>query len=107
MDSTNKKTQEVCASQFSYLFTDLFDEKLVISNNSKVELSGHFHLLGGVIDGLQMACQCYAHLPCLGGVLDRGAAAGRAEGWTNQIHCLLASANSHLALIYQGAEMGN
>lgn len=53
-----------------------------------------------------MACQCYAHLPCLGGVLDRGAGAGRAEGWTNQIHCLLASANSHLALIYQGAEMG-
>uniref|UniRef100_H2SWC4 Proline, glutamate and leucine rich protein 1 n=1 Tax=Takifugu rubripes TaxID=31033 RepID=H2SWC4_TAKRU len=53
----------------------------------------------------EMACQCYAHLPCLGGVLDRGAGAGRAEGWTNQIHCLLASANSHLALIYQGAEM--
>lgn len=53
-----------------------------------------------------MACQCYAHLPSLGGVLDRGAGAGRAEGWTNQIHCLLASANSHLALIYQGAEMG-
>lgn len=53
-----------------------------------------------------MACQCYAHLPCLGGVLDRGAGAGRAEGWTNQIHGLLASANSHLALIYQGAEMG-
>lgn len=53
-----------------------------------------------------MACQCYAHLPCLGGVLDRGAGVGRAEGWTNQIHCLLASANSHLALIYQGAEMG-
>lgn len=53
-----------------------------------------------------MACQCYAHLPCLGGVLDRGVGAGRGEGWTNQIHCLLASANSHLALIYQGAEMG-
>lgn len=54
----------------------------------------------------QMACQCYSHLPCLGGLLDRGVGAGRAEGWTNQIHCLLASASNQLAQIYQGAEMG-
>uniref|UniRef100_A0A669DES8 Proline-, glutamic acid- and leucine-rich protein 1 n=1 Tax=Oreochromis niloticus TaxID=8128 RepID=A0A669DES8_ORENI len=52
----------------------------------------------------EMACQCYGRLPCLGGVLDRGVGAGRAEGWTNQIHCLLASANSLLAQLYQGSE---
>ncbi|XP_035004675.1 proline-, glutamic acid- and leucine-rich protein 1 [Hippoglossus stenolepis] len=52
-----------------------------------------------------MACQCYGRLPCLGGLLDRGMGAGRAEGWTNQIHCLLASANGLLAQIYQGSEM--
>ncbi|XP_039465175.1 proline-, glutamic acid- and leucine-rich protein 1 isoform X2 [Oreochromis aureus] len=52
----------------------------------------------------EMACQCYSRLPCLGGVLDRGVGAGRAEGWTNQIHCLLASANSLLAQLYQGSE---
>ncbi|XP_036968318.1 proline-, glutamic acid- and leucine-rich protein 1 [Acanthopagrus latus] len=52
----------------------------------------------------EMACQCYGHLPCLGGLLDRGVGAGRAEGWTNQIHCLLASANGQLAQIYQGSE---
>uniref|UniRef100_A0A3P8SUN3 Proline, glutamate and leucine rich protein 1 n=1 Tax=Amphiprion percula TaxID=161767 RepID=A0A3P8SUN3_AMPPE len=52
----------------------------------------------------EMACQCYGRLPCLGGLLDRGVGAGRAEGWTNQIHCLLASANALLAQIYQGAE---
>lgn len=54
----------------------------------------------------QMACQCYGRLPCLGGVLDRGVGAGRAEGWTNQIHCLLASANGLLAQLYQGSETG-
>uniref|UniRef100_A0A3B4GKZ7 Proline-, glutamic acid- and leucine-rich protein 1 n=1 Tax=Pundamilia nyererei TaxID=303518 RepID=A0A3B4GKZ7_9CICH len=52
----------------------------------------------------EMACQCYGRLPCLGGVLDRGVGAGRAEGWTNQIHCLLASANGLLAQLYQGSE---
>ncbi|XP_029382531.1 proline-, glutamic acid- and leucine-rich protein 1 [Echeneis naucrates] len=52
----------------------------------------------------EMACQCYGCLPCLGGLLDRGVGAGRAEGWTNQIHCLLASANGLLAQIYQGSE---
>ncbi|XP_074478980.1 proline-, glutamic acid- and leucine-rich protein 1 [Sebastes fasciatus] len=52
----------------------------------------------------EMACQCYGRLPCLGGLLDRGVSAGRAEGWTNQIHCLLASANGLLAQIYQGSE---
>lgn len=53
-----------------------------------------------------MACQCYGCLPCLGGLLDRGVGAGRAEGWTSQIHCLLASANGQLAQIYQGSETG-
>ncbi|KAM7365938.1 hypothetical protein PAMP_015415 [Pampus punctatissimus] len=52
----------------------------------------------------EMACQCYGHLPCLGGLLDRGVGAGRAEGWTSQIHCLLASANGLLSEIYQGSE---
>ncbi|KAK5876170.1 hypothetical protein CesoFtcFv8_027167 [Champsocephalus esox] len=52
----------------------------------------------------EMACQCYGRLPSLGGLLDRGVSAGRAEGWTNQIHCLLASANSLLAQIYHGSE---
>ncbi|XP_030017912.1 proline-, glutamic acid- and leucine-rich protein 1 [Sphaeramia orbicularis] len=52
----------------------------------------------------EMACQCYGRLPCLGGLLDRAAGAGRAEGWTNQIHCLLASANGLLDQIYQGSE---
>ncbi|XP_008286591.1 proline-, glutamic acid- and leucine-rich protein 1 isoform X1 [Stegastes partitus] len=52
----------------------------------------------------EVACQCYGRLPCLGGLLDRGVGAGRAEGWTNQIHCLLATANGLLAQIYQGAE---
>ncbi|TNN73642.1 Proline-, glutamic acid- and leucine-rich protein 1 [Liparis tanakae] len=50
---------------------------------------------------LRMACLCYSRLPCLGGLLDRGVGAGRAEGWTNQIHCLLASADGLLAQIYQ------
>uniref|UniRef100_A0A8D0A9T3 Proline, glutamate and leucine rich protein 1 n=1 Tax=Sander lucioperca TaxID=283035 RepID=A0A8D0A9T3_SANLU len=54
----------------------------------------------------EMACLCYGHLPCLGGLLDRGVGAGRAEGWTNQIHCLLASANGLLAQLYQGSESG-
>ncbi|XP_028284863.1 proline-, glutamic acid- and leucine-rich protein 1 [Parambassis ranga] len=52
----------------------------------------------------EMACQCYGRLPCLGGLLDRGVGTGRAESWTNQIHCLLASANGLLAQIYQGSE---
>nr|XP_033507521.1 proline-, glutamic acid- and leucine-rich protein 1 [Epinephelus lanceolatus] len=52
----------------------------------------------------ETACLCYGRLPCLGGLLDRGVGAGRAEGWTNQIHCLLASANGLLAQIYQGSE---
>lgn len=53
-----------------------------------------------------MACQCYGRLPCLGGLVDRGVGAGRAEVWTNQIHSLLATANSQLTQIYQGAETG-
>ncbi|XP_047464696.1 proline-, glutamic acid- and leucine-rich protein 1 [Mugil cephalus] len=52
----------------------------------------------------EMACQCYGHLPCLGGLLDRGVGAGRAEAWTNQIHCLLASASDLLTQLYQGSE---
>ncbi|XP_013884895.1 proline-, glutamic acid- and leucine-rich protein 1 [Austrofundulus limnaeus] len=52
----------------------------------------------------EVACQGYSHLPCLGGLLDKAGNVGRAEGWTKQIHCLLASANSLLAQIYQGSE---
>ncbi|KAM9313689.1 proline-, glutamic acid- and leucine-rich protein 1 isoform 2-T2 [Pholidichthys leucotaenia] len=52
----------------------------------------------------EMACQCYGRLPCLGGLLDRGVAGGRADGWTNQIHCLLATASGLLAQIYQETE---
>ncbi|XP_062300262.1 proline-, glutamic acid- and leucine-rich protein 1 [Scomber scombrus] len=52
----------------------------------------------------EMACQCYGRLPCLGGLLDRGVGAGRAEGWTSQIHCLLTSANGLLSQIYQSSE---
>ncbi|XP_041840759.1 proline-, glutamic acid- and leucine-rich protein 1 isoform X2 [Melanotaenia boesemani] len=52
----------------------------------------------------EMACQCYSRLPCLGGVLDRSVGVGRAESWTYQVHCLLASANGLLAQIYQGSE---
>ncbi|XP_068611803.1 proline-, glutamic acid- and leucine-rich protein 1 [Brachionichthys hirsutus] len=54
----------------------------------------------------QLACQCYSRLPCLGGLLDRGVGAGRAEGWTNHIHCLLATANGQLAQMYQDSETG-
>uniref|UniRef100_A0A3B5L4I5 Uncharacterized protein n=1 Tax=Xiphophorus couchianus TaxID=32473 RepID=A0A3B5L4I5_9TELE len=54
----------------------------------------------------EMACQGYSLLPCLGGLADRSAGTGRAEGWTNQIQCLLASANGILAQIYQGSETG-
>ncbi|XP_065104881.1 proline-, glutamic acid- and leucine-rich protein 1 [Paramisgurnus dabryanus] len=52
----------------------------------------------------EIACECYGRLPCLGGVLDRGGGGHRAEGWTNQLHCLLASANSMIGQLYQGAE---
>lgn len=52
----------------------------------------------------EVACECYGRLPCLGGVLERGGGGRRAEGWTNQLHCLLASANSILGQLYQGAE---
>ncbi|KAJ3582667.1 hypothetical protein NHX12_000351 [Muraenolepis orangiensis] len=51
----------------------------------------------------QMACECYGRLPCLGGVPER-VGTSRSEAWANQLHCLLASANSTLAQIYQGAE---
>ncbi|KAK9971521.1 hypothetical protein ABG768_024883 [Culter alburnus] len=52
----------------------------------------------------EVACECYGRLPCLGGVLERGGGGHRAEGWTNQLHCLLASANSILGQLYQGTE---
>ncbi|XP_030635831.1 proline-, glutamic acid- and leucine-rich protein 1 [Chanos chanos] len=52
----------------------------------------------------EIASECYGRLPCLGGVLERGGGGRRAEGWTNQLHCLLASANSLLGQLYQGAE---
>lgn len=55
---------------------------------------------------LQVACECYGRLPCLGGVLERGGGGRRAEGWTNQIHCLLASANGMLAQLYHSSESG-
>ncbi|KAG7280420.1 hypothetical protein CRUP_028160 [Coryphaenoides rupestris] len=47
---------------------------------------------------LRVACGCYGQLPCLGGVLERGLGTSRAEAWANQLHCLLASANSTLRL---------
>uniref|UniRef100_A0A4W5MDN7 Proline-, glutamic acid- and leucine-rich protein 1 n=1 Tax=Hucho hucho TaxID=62062 RepID=A0A4W5MDN7_9TELE len=53
----------------------------------------------------EVACECYGRLPCLGGVLERGGGGRRAEGWTNQLHCLLASANGMLAQLYQGTEL--
>ncbi|XP_050969976.1 LOW QUALITY PROTEIN: proline-, glutamic acid- and leucine-rich protein 1 [Labeo rohita] len=52
----------------------------------------------------EVACECYGRLPCLGGVLERGGGGRRAEGWTNHLHCLLASANGMLGQLYQGAE---
>ncbi|XP_070291207.1 proline-, glutamic acid- and leucine-rich protein 1 [Salvelinus sp. IW2-2015] len=52
----------------------------------------------------EVACECYGHLTCLGGVVERGGGGRRAEGWTNQLHCLLASANGILAQLYQGSE---
>ncbi|KAJ8007752.1 hypothetical protein DPEC_G00097470 [Dallia pectoralis] len=52
----------------------------------------------------EVSCECYGRLPCLGGVLERGGGGRRAEGWTNQLHCLLASANGLLAQLYQGSE---
>ncbi|XP_059384828.1 proline-, glutamic acid- and leucine-rich protein 1 [Carassius carassius] len=52
----------------------------------------------------EVACECYGRLPCLSGVLERGGGGRRAEGWTNQLHCLLASANGMLGQLYQVAE---
>ncbi|XP_056124622.1 proline-, glutamic acid- and leucine-rich protein 1 isoform X1 [Rhinichthys klamathensis goyatoka] len=52
----------------------------------------------------EVACECYGRLPCLGGVLERGGGGHKAEGWTNQLHGLLASANSILGQLYQGTE---
>ncbi|XP_072543825.1 proline-, glutamic acid- and leucine-rich protein 1 isoform X2 [Salminus brasiliensis] len=52
----------------------------------------------------EVASECYGRLACLGGVLERGGGGRRAEGWTNQLHCLLASANSILGQLYQGVE---
>uniref|UniRef100_A0A4W5RM09 Proline-, glutamic acid- and leucine-rich protein 1 n=1 Tax=Hucho hucho TaxID=62062 RepID=A0A4W5RM09_9TELE len=52
----------------------------------------------------EVACECYGRLTCLGGVVERGGGGRRAEGWTNQLHCLLASANGILAQLYQGSE---
>ncbi|KAJ8282020.1 hypothetical protein COCON_G00045390 [Conger conger] len=52
----------------------------------------------------EVASECYGRLPCLGGVLERGGGGRRAEGWTNQLHCLLASAHATLSQLYQGVE---
>ncbi|KAJ8254840.1 hypothetical protein GJAV_G00197920 [Gymnothorax javanicus] len=52
----------------------------------------------------EVASKCYGHLPCLGGVLERGGGGRRVDGWTNQLHCLLASAHGTLGQLYQGAE---
>ncbi|XP_045578546.1 proline-, glutamic acid- and leucine-rich protein 1-like [Salmo salar] len=52
----------------------------------------------------EVACECYGRLTRLGGVVERGGGGCRAEGWTNQLHCLLASANAILAKLYQGSE---
>ncbi|KAG5852121.1 proline-, glutamic acid- and leucine-rich protein 1 [Anguilla anguilla] len=52
----------------------------------------------------EVASECYGRLPCLGGVLERGGGGRRAEGWANQLHCLLASAHNILSQLYQGAE---
>ncbi|XP_026072146.1 proline-, glutamic acid- and leucine-rich protein 1-like isoform X2 [Carassius auratus] len=49
----------------------------------------------------EVACESFGRLPCLGGVLERGGGGRRAEGWTNQLHCLLASASSMLGQLYQ------
>ncbi|XP_057709881.1 proline-, glutamic acid- and leucine-rich protein 1 [Corythoichthys intestinalis] len=51
----------------------------------------------------EMACRCYGRLPCLGGLTDR-AGAGRADRWTDQVHCLLASANAVLSHLYRSSE---
>ncbi|XP_066537831.1 proline-, glutamic acid- and leucine-rich protein 1 [Hoplias malabaricus] len=52
----------------------------------------------------EVACECYGRLPCLGGMLERGGGGRRAEGWTNQVHCLLASASGILGQLYQDIE---
>ncbi|XP_059365307.1 proline-, glutamic acid- and leucine-rich protein 1-like [Carassius carassius] len=52
----------------------------------------------------EVACESFGRLPCLGGVLERGGGGRRAESWTNQLHCFLASASSILGQLYQGAE---
>ncbi|XP_077445797.1 proline-, glutamic acid- and leucine-rich protein 1 [Stigmatopora argus] len=51
----------------------------------------------------EMACRCFGRLPSLGGLNDR-AGAGRADRWTDQVHCLLASANVVLSHLYQDPE---
>ncbi|XP_077401450.1 proline-, glutamic acid- and leucine-rich protein 1 [Vanacampus margaritifer] len=52
----------------------------------------------------EMACQCYGRLPSLGGLTDRASGAGRTHRWSDQVHCLLASANGVLSHLYQGSE---
>uniref|UniRef100_A0AAZ3SMX1 Uncharacterized protein n=1 Tax=Oncorhynchus tshawytscha TaxID=74940 RepID=A0AAZ3SMX1_ONCTS len=52
----------------------------------------------------EVACECYGHLTCLGRVVEKGGGGHRAKGWTNQLHCLLASANGILVQLYQGSE---
>lgn len=39
-------------------------------------------------------------------MLERGGGGHKAEGWNNQLHSLLASANSILGQLYQGTETG-
>ncbi|XP_077598755.1 proline-, glutamic acid- and leucine-rich protein 1 [Stigmatopora nigra] len=51
----------------------------------------------------EVACRCFGRLPALGGLTDR-AGAGRADRWTDQVHCLLASANVVLSHLYQDPE---
>ncbi|KAJ8338257.1 hypothetical protein SKAU_G00372230 [Synaphobranchus kaupii] len=53
----------------------------------------------------EVASECYGCLPCLGGGAGEGKGVGRrAEGWANQLHCLLASAHGILSQLYEGAE---
>lgn len=70
------------------------------------QLNQNFCIIILIFIHWKVACECYGRLPCLGGVLERGGGGRRSEGWNNQLHCLLASANDMLGQLYQGAETG-